>query len=242
MSYPVCRSCGFMVENTRATCRFCGQDPAAPAAAPSEVGVLAATPPPSTVPGAARAQVRDDDGWLGHFGRYIGVGFLVGLSSVFFVGVLWSMFILSRTGYRKRDVLLFLVPIVGIYVSVVAMWRYTAKTTYWSQRLDRPSWPLNRSRSPFVVAAGYLAAPVYVWFVFSNMSTIWNRTMWTETDRVILSVELQRQGLDPVTSDCVTGRIERQYPLGPPDPADPVTPMAIRQAVNVCTAEVATPD
>jgi hypothetical protein len=53
-----------------------------------------------------------------------------------FVGI---AFVLGWVGFRKRDVLMLLIPFVGFFVLVVALWRVTASEVYWKTRPDVPS-------------------------------------------------------------------------------------------------------
>ncbi|MCU1366862.1 MAG: hypothetical protein JWL72_8 [Ilumatobacteraceae bacterium] len=77
------------------------------------------------------------DGWFMHFIRFILIGLVMNIIPL--VGLIWGMIALSKTGYRKRDVLMYLIPIWGFVVAIRMGWRYTAKNVYWSPRADRPS-------------------------------------------------------------------------------------------------------
>lgn len=55
------------------------------------------------------------------------------------IGIFWLAAVLSNTGRRKRDLLMFFIPVWAIVVQVQTLWRYTAKNVYWSVRDDRPS-------------------------------------------------------------------------------------------------------
>ena len=74
-----------------------------------------------------------------HFLRFLGISILMGALAPVLIGVIWRIISLSKVGYRKRDVLLLVIPIVNIVVSIKTMWRYTAKNVYWTPREDRPS-------------------------------------------------------------------------------------------------------
>jgi hypothetical protein len=178
MSYPTCRACGFIVDADRDVCPFCGADPRqAPAGGPA-----GGAPPAPFGESAIQAEIARHraaavatatrvgpagqggpvgppvhDGWWGHLVRYLGVGALVGLGHVVVVGLFWTAAILNRTGYRKRDVALLFVPVLGPFFLIVALWRYTAKSAYWSPRADRPSAPADRTVRPLLVGGGWLA-------------------------------------------------------------------------------------
>jgi hypothetical protein len=227
MSYPTCRACGFMVETTREPCRFCGHDPAEPVAEPKYPTPAAPGPQPPR-------PVASHDGWLGHFVRYLGVSVLVAFLSWFVVGIFWTFAILSRTGYRKRDFLLGLVPIVNIYISVTAFWRYTAKSAYWRPRLDRPSAPMWASTRPFYVTAGYLVLPIYIWLSVNNWQAFMDRYRWTPADRTELVDVFRMQGYDGPTSRCIAERLEEAYPGGPPRTASQSMVYEVQEAVTIC--------
>ena len=77
------------------------------------------------------------DGALGHFVRYLLIGLVMGIIPI--VNIVWFAIALSKTGRRKRDLLMLLIPIWGLVVHVQTVWRYTARNIYWSVRSDRPS-------------------------------------------------------------------------------------------------------
>ena len=105
-------------------------------------GAESLQPPPGfgLVPGGSDVRpLRHDNGFV-HFLRYLLIGIIMSLLiSVFFLGLVWFAFALAQTGRRKRDVLMYFIPIWGIVVWVQTIWRYTAKDIYWSARADRPS-------------------------------------------------------------------------------------------------------
>lgn len=84
------------------------------------------------------AALKEDGGFM-HFVRFFFISLLMTILTYVIVGIIWQMIALSKTGRRKRDILMFLIPIWGIVVSVQTGWRYTAKNVYWSVRDDRPS-------------------------------------------------------------------------------------------------------
>lgn len=90
-------------------------------------------------PGTNEMQPKQADGGLGHFLRFVLVWLLMGISCVLVVGIIWVMISLASTGRRKRDILMFLIPVWGVVVQIQTLWRYSAKNVYWSVRTDRPS-------------------------------------------------------------------------------------------------------
>lgn len=91
------------------------------------------------VPGTSGVRPLVPDSGGVHFLRHIGISLVVCLTTYVLIGLVWWMFILAQTGRRKRDILMFFIPIWGVVVAVQSMWRYTAKNVYWSARADRPS-------------------------------------------------------------------------------------------------------
>ncbi|HEY4333767.1 MAG TPA: hypothetical protein VGM78_14395, partial [Ilumatobacteraceae bacterium] len=70
---------------------------------------------------------------------FVGIAIVMGLLSYVIVGIVWTCIALNQTGRRKRDILMYLIPIWGQIVSIQTIWRYTSKNVYWSTRPDRPS-------------------------------------------------------------------------------------------------------
>lgn len=101
--------------------------------------VLSPQPGYAFVPGSNQIQPAVADGGFVHFLRFLLVWLLMGLSCVLVVGVIWVMISLSSTGRRKRDILMFLIPVWGAILQVQTLWRYSAKNVYWSVRTDRGS-------------------------------------------------------------------------------------------------------
>ncbi len=90
-------------------------------------------------PGVGNLAMKEDGGFM-HFMRFCLIGLAMMCSiPLLFLGVFWVLKALSCTGRRKRDMLLFLVPVVGLIVQTQTIWRYTAKNVYWTPREDRPS-------------------------------------------------------------------------------------------------------
>lgn len=91
------------------------------------------------VPNTNETQPLKPDGGLMHFVRFLLVWLLMGISCVVVFGLIWVMISLSKTGRRKRDILMFMIPVWGAVVQIQTLWRYSAKNVYWSVRTDRPS-------------------------------------------------------------------------------------------------------
>ena len=101
--------------------------------------VPSSMPPPPPATGAYQTKPVVADGGVGHFLRFLLVWVLMALSCVLVVGIIWVMISLSSTGRRKRDILMFLIPVWGVILQIQTLWRYSAKNVYWSVRSDRPS-------------------------------------------------------------------------------------------------------
>lgn len=101
--------------------------------------VLSPEPGFAFVPDSNETKPAVADGGFVHFLRFLLVWFLMGLSCLFVVGIVWVMIALSNTGRRKRDILMFYIPVWGAIVQIQTLWRYSAKNVYWSVRTDRGS-------------------------------------------------------------------------------------------------------
>lgn len=161
----------------------------------------------------ATTAVEDSNGL--HFVRYLGIAMLLSLANAVVIGIVWTFVILTRTGYRKRDVLLLLVPVVGWIVSVKAIWRYTAKTMYWTPRPDRPSAPMPNGGHPALVTLGYVGFVGLIVLAIAVGATAEDE--WTSEDRRVLQQELESNGIDRATSTCMVDFVEDRYPEGLPD-------------------------
>lgn len=81
-----------------------------------------------------------DDNWFVHFLRFVFVSILINIAFLLYVpGLIWLAFMLRMTGRRARDLLLCMLPIVGVVVLFQTIWRYSAKSVYWSVRDDLES-------------------------------------------------------------------------------------------------------
>jgi hypothetical protein len=94
-------------------------------------------PPPAT--GYPQPTALKPDGGVMHFVRFLLISIVMSALGVVFVGIIWAAIALSSTGRRKRDLLMYFIPVWGIIVNIQTLWRYTAKNVYWSPRSDRPS-------------------------------------------------------------------------------------------------------
>lgn len=251
VSHPTCHACGFIIERDAVSCPFCGRDPNV---APEEGALDGAGPlPPMPFDMAGNGvafhgsplRVEEPDGWFGHFLRFAGAAVLVSLSHVLIVGFVWTAAILNRTGYRRRDVFLTLVPVLGSVLFVITMWRYTAKTPYWSVRPDLPGRPMSTMMRPTVVAGGWIALAGFV-----VLAVVGERV---ETPQEVA----QRRALEYVAGDGdrefvasdsefratfphVPGRF--QEPLDPAFPAETITiytAETLNQGFSVSTFDIA---
>lgn len=161
--------------------------------------------------GQASTTVEDSNGL--HFVRYLGISMLLSLANAAVVGIIWTLVILTRTGYRKRDYLLLLVPVVGWIVGVRAIWRYTAKQMYWTPRDDRPSAPMPNGGHPALVALGYGS---FVGLIALAVIVGPSSDEWTSEDRRVLQQELESNGIARPTATCMVDFVEDRYPTASP--------------------------
>ena len=113
-------------------------------------GNVVAQPP---VGGEAFMSVAEDS-WGPHFLRFVGV--VVVMQALSVIGTIWFVLALSRVGYRKRDVLLMVIPLYDVVLGTVAVWRYTAVSAYWTPRPDRTSAPLGRPSVTIIATVGWI--------------------------------------------------------------------------------------
>ena len=229
-----------MVDREHSTCRFCGAEQVAPEPVPAEVGAVAdgvsTGPTPSAVsyppPPMPPRMPQGPDRWFPHFLKFAGAYGAVWAAGTFVIGWFWIAHILNRTGYRRRDVLLLLVPIVNVVMLFTALWRYTAKQPYWSPRTDRQSLPLTGTLRPTVIFGGYVAAPLVSIMLFATFLATHG---WNDANRNELVDGFMREGLDQSTSQCVVRELEVAYPVGPPPESDPRLIPVVRDAVTRCS-------
>lgn len=206
-----CRQCASPVVETDLFCATCG------------------------TPRLTQAPLQDDPGF-GHLLRFVGVGMALGVSSWFVIGIFWQAHILSRTGYRKRDLLLLFVPGYGSYVSVVTLWRYTALEPYWTPRDDRPSDVLRGWQRPAAIAAGWVLVPLMILAtIVAIVVVVVTNIGWDEAERQDLVDAYIVEGFDPPVAKCIADEIIDDYPLGPSTFEADVDSAASEQvAVDTC--------
>ena len=207
-----CRACAAPLDETGRFCPSCGADRFSDAA-------------------AGHAQPQADPGFT-HFLRFLGVSFALSLSCVFLVGLFWMAHLRSRTGYRKRDILSLVVPYYGAYVSVVTLWRYTARDVYWTPRDDRPSDVLRGWQRPAAIAAGWVLFPVFTVLLIVAAALA---SGWSDAERTDLVNSFVQAGVDRPTAECMADEIIDDFPAGSDAYADDdsVT-QSFSDAVDAC--------
>lgn len=185
---------------------------------PPESHKRATLPPPAIFGGygsAAPVPVQDDP-WLGHFARFLGVYFLATVLNAVLLGFVWFVSILNQTGRRKRDLLLLFVPFVNAVVAVQSVWRYTARYVYWQPRDDRPSAVLAGTARTVAIVAGWIVAPLFFVFVIVGAIVAADQEAgWGDQDRIDFQEGIEGEGVDEATARCVTDHVAEQYPDGP---------------------------
>ena len=169
--------------------------------------------------------------WLSHFFRYFGVSLITGVSFYVLAGFLWWPYITNRTGYRKRDALLLLVPIVGAYVGTVCLWRYSARTVYWSQREDRVSDVLRGWQRPAAIAGGYVLWPL---MIFAVIALGLAEEDWTDADRDEIRRAFVDTGLNGSEAQCAVARMESVFPDKVPTGDESNFESTVQEAIRVC--------
>lgn len=107
-----------------------------------DIGVNGDNPPapPPMGQGASGLQTAQPERlgeWVLHFGLAIATNLVVSLSVYLFgLGFLLAARIFRSTGFRARDLLLLWVPFANAYFVWRALWRFTARSRYWSPRTD----------------------------------------------------------------------------------------------------------
>jgi len=177
----------------------------------------------------------ESDPGFGHFMRFLGVYFLISILSFVLVGVIVQAVILSKTGYRKRDLLLLMVPIWGAVVAVRTTWRITARTAYWSPRDDRPSEPFdNGGRGAAIV--GWVLGPV-AFIGIVALAAVVGTAGWTSFDKAEFCGTLESGGMSSARAQCMTDFFVTRYPEGPedvPDEDDPALQAVTQEALAAC--------
>lgn len=99
--------------------------------------------------------------WLGFQVLVLG-GWMLGQPAVAMAGIVAAGIaasgVLTATGYRRRDLVLLVVPVVSLVVGHRCVWRYTSRYVYWEHspqsRSGRHSW------RPAAIALGWIGFPV----------------------------------------------------------------------------------
>ncbi len=185
---------------------------------------------------SAYSEAQLDPGFQ-HWLRWLGVYGSVLFSCLFFVGFVLVGWMFDRTGYRKRDVLLLFVPFVNANVLWRSLWRYTARSVYWSPRKDRESRPLQKPQRPVLIGAGFA-----VWYLLIGgaiaAGLVSDSSAWDDPqyERGFI-IGLMDAGYDEFESRCIVGYLEEAFPAGPPeDEDDPAWVLGIRRGVNICVS------
>lgn len=82
----------------------------------------------------------DGEPFTPHLVRFLVLGAIMSLSVYILVGVFWYMHAARRTGFRARDVVFGSILVLPMMIwSVQIVWRYSAKSMYWSTRPEHHS-------------------------------------------------------------------------------------------------------
>lgn len=112
------------------------------------------------------------DPFLLHLLRHLGVwlafqvlvlgGWMLGQPAVVIAGIVAAGIaasgVLTATGYRRRDLVLLVVPVVSLVVGHRCVWRYTSRYVYWEHSPQSRSG--RRSWRPAAIALGWIGFPV----------------------------------------------------------------------------------
>ena len=160
---------------------------------------------------------RARDPWFAHLFRFLGLYFLIVAANVILVGFILLLGLLDRTGRRKRDLILTLIPLLNIVVVFQTLWRSTARSVYWSPRDDRPSSPLQGGVRTGMIVIGWILGILMIGLATAGIVTADSPsdTGWTRLDRDVFIAELEGDDVDRATAECVANRIEARYPEGP---------------------------
>lgn len=214
-----CSRCGAQLTQHDVFCPQCGQSRGAAASG-------------YTPYGAEGPVVQEPDGWFGHFLRYVGVAFMVGVSFWFIAGIFWMAHIFNRTGHRKRDLLWLIVPVVGAVVQTRALWRYTARNVYWTPHPERPSDVLRGAARPWAIAGGWILGPL----MFGGLVALSiAQTGWTEEEREELVNVFELQGFDRPTAECIADEVIDEIPDADGFATDEEIDDAINDGIAICS-------
>ena len=183
------------------------------------------------------ADAADDPGFA-HFLRFAGVYAALAVACVFIVGYVWLMLILNRVGYRKRDFLMTLIPVYGAVVIVTAVWRYTARSAYWSPHPGRVSKPLAQPwQRGLSILGGVLFAVVTYVVVMEAVTSSGDEMTDAEWREDFVDFWSNEGGKDPAVARCAAPRVEKGIPY---DSKSDVA-QAIEAAFALCEAELKAP-
>jgi hypothetical protein len=196
-----CTTCGAPLDATSRFCQRCG--------APVDLDAAATSAAPPS-PLLQHSPIVEDDPWLGHLLRMIGV-YAAQTAALYacLAGLVWEAHMFSRTGYRKRDMLWLFVPVWNVVVTTRCLWRYTARDVYWSPRDDRPSDVLRGWQRPASIALGWAALPIAaVIGIVIALTT----DGWTDQQRRAEVQSLVEAGFTRADAECVVAEVEEQEP------------------------------
>lgn len=181
---------------------------------------------------AGAPPVGDDDPWLSHFLRFVGVFVVYNVAGLFLIGHLWLLFVLDRVGYRKRDFLLMMIPVYNVMLLVGAFWRYTARRPYWPPRPDRLSRPLAPRPLLLLTVSGWLLGVVFAAGVV--IAVTMSKDM-SETDFRADFVDFwTRAGAERPVAECAADRVSPGIPYD----SEEELAGAIQAAFAACGSEV----
>jgi hypothetical protein len=171
------------------------------------------------------------DNWLAHLFRFLGVSLLAGIAWYVVAGIVWTVHVLTRTGYRARDLLLLFVPVVGTVVHAKAFWRYTARHVYWAPRPDLPPDVLRGWQRPVAVAGGWVLGPAVIAGLAAILATF---DGWTAAEREQLVRSFEAQGFEPATASCIADEVIEQFPESHVEYDAAEAQAAVLDAVALC--------
>lgn len=191
---------------------------------------------PTIGPESASPEVAVLDPGFQHWLRWLGVYGALVVACLFVVGFVWIGWILHRTGYRKRDTLLMVVPVANAATLWRCLWRYTARSVYWSPRAERESQTLQSPQRPFIIGAGALLFPVLALVAVAALS---ESSEWDDPEYEQSFIEgLNEVGYDNLEARCIVGYLKETFPDGPPEEDDdPAWVLNVRRSVDTCVPE-----
>jgi hypothetical protein len=188
-----------------------------------------------TAAAPSTSTIGSQDPGFAHFLRFFGVFVLWYVATVPALGLIWLAFIFNRVGYRKRDVLMMLIPIWSAIVSVRALWRYTARWVYWPPLPGRPSRPLQQPWLSVLSAAGWVVTAALV--VVGIMAAAspdgpeMSDAQWRED---FVEYWVDEAGVRPDVAECAARDVGADRPYATED----ALAQAIEAAFLACEAEL----